>query len=61
MEAVLKEIECGEEAGVRTALADFNDKVCVCGYISMWLVYSGSLASLSVSFSVDQKAGEEQG
>lgn len=30
MEAVLKEIERGEEAGVRAALADFNDKVCGC-------------------------------
>ena len=29
MEAVLKEIECGREADVRAALANFNDKVCV--------------------------------
>ena len=32
MEAVLKEIESGREAGVRATLMDFNDKVraCVC-------------------------------
>ena len=34
MEAVLREIECGREAGVQETLADFNDKVsvlvCVC-------------------------------
>lgn len=30
METVLKEIERGREADVRAALANFNDKVCVC-------------------------------
>ena len=38
MEAVLKEIECGGEAGVRAALADFNDKVRMCVWLAQYVI-----------------------